>query len=113
MDNGCHVFAQRDDTYVRASLHADFCDLVDDPAYQCYEDTLFLIALYEVSAFLSGRSGAEDDSYTRDIACYQRHTEFTDDRICKMAIAWLCIGSCTIDVFQGFDKFCTESCRNT
>ena len=113
MDNCCNVFAKRDNTNVCACLHSSFCNLVDDSANQCYEDTLCLIALNKSNTFFCCRSSSEDYCYTRDIACYKRYTKFTDHCICKMSVAWFFVWCCTINVFQNFDELCAECCSNT
>ena len=113
MDNCCNVFAKRNNTYVCTCLHSCFCNLVDDSANQCYEDTLCLIALYKSNTFFYGWSRAKDYSYTRDISCYKRYTELTDYCICKMSVAWFFVWCCTIDIFQNFNEFCAKCCSNT
>ena len=44
MDNRCYIFTKRDDTYVSAGLACQLLShLIDDAAYQSYQNTLCLI----------------------------------------------------------------------
>ena len=113
MNNRCNIFSKRNNTYVSACLHSSFSNLVDNSSNQCYKDTLCLIALYKGNTLFCSRSRTKDNCNAWDIACYKRYTELTDHCISKMSITWLFIRSCSIDIFQNFDKLCTECCGNT
>ena len=43
VDNRGYIFTKRDNTYVSAGLHASLSHLIDDAAYQSYQNTLCLI----------------------------------------------------------------------
>ena len=81
VDDRCYVFSKRDDTYICACLISQFLTLIDDSANQCYKNTLCLIALNQIHAFLCSRSASKDNSNTRDITSYKRYAKLTDDGI--------------------------------
>ena len=112
MDDGCYILAKRYDTYCIAHVQACFHTLVNNAAYQSHQDTLCLIALHQSHCVFFGRSASEDNSHARDIAGNQRHAQLTDGCICQMSVKRLLIRSCTVDVFQYFDKLCTERCSH-
>ena len=113
MDHRSNVLAQRDHADICACLVAQFLALIDDTAYQCYQDTLCLIALHQIYAFLRARSGTKDNCNTRDIAGYQRHTKLTDHCVAQMSVARLFVWLCAVDVFDRLDKLCAECSCNT
>jgi len=113
MDHRCNILAQRDHTYVGACLIVDLCKLIDDISGQGHKDTLCLVGFYQGCCFFCGRSFAQDNGYAGDIAGYQRHTQFTDHCVGKMAIAGLFVGNRAVDVFQDLDELRAERCSHT
>ncbi len=99
---------KRDHTYVCSGLVAQLFALVDDSANQRYQNTLCLIALNQIYAFLCGGRCSEDNSYARDVAGYQRNTQLTDYSVTQMPITGSLIRFCTVNIFQCLNKFCTE-----
>src|SRR5699024_2148191 len=75
VDYAGHVLAQWDHTHVGSGLVSDFCTLVDDTAHQGHQDTLCLVALYQLHPFFCGGGCAQDNGYARDVAGYQRHAQ--------------------------------------
>ena len=113
MNNRCNIFSKRNNTNVGTCLHSGFCNLINDSANKCYQDTLCLIALYKSNTLFCSRSSTKDNSNAWDIACYKRYTELTDNSITKMSIAWLFVRSCSVDIFQNLDELCAKCCSNT
>ena len=113
MDNACYISTQRYDTNAVSQFHSLRQALIDTLTYHSYQDTLCLIGFNQLNSLFCCRSLTKDNSNTRDIACYQRYTQLTDDGICQMSVIRLCVRSCAINVFQNFDKLCAQSCSNT
>ena len=113
VDNRGYIFTKRDNTYVSAGLHASLSYLIDDAAYQSYQNTLCLIGFHQSHTFLNRRSGTKDNSNTRDITGYKGNTELTDHSICQMSVAGLFIRCSTVDVFQRLNKLSAKCGSNT
>ena len=112
MDDGGDILAQGDDADVVAGLVLLLLELIDDAAHQSDQHALALIALDQSNGLVSGRSGAQDNGNTGDVAGNQGNTQRTDNGIGQMAVAGSLVGSVIADVLQNLDEFCAQSGGN-
>ena len=104
MDHRGNVLAQGDHTDVVTGLVLLLLELIDHAAHQRDQHTLALVALDQGHGLVSGRSGAQNNGNTGDIAGNQGNTQRTDHSIGQMTVAGSLVGGVVADVLQDLNK---------
>ena len=114
MDHRSHIMSQRNQTIVKTDLNTSLCTLFNHITYQECHNTFVLVIFYNFCHISAIISFTKNNRHTRNITCYQRHTQGTNNRIRnKTDSAVLCIWILVIHIFQSFQNLSTNcSCKS-